>query len=120
MPVVPLGASGLMVSRLALGSWRTYERISREQGLAVMVVPRGNGAGLGNAELATRPDGARLADRRSGGSPRPDRDAAAVQPVATVLFGATRPDQIRTNLAALDVAGDLSADERSRLTSIGA
>lgn len=40
MPVVPLGASGLMVSRLALGSWRTYERISREQGLSVMRAAR--------------------------------------------------------------------------------
>jgi aryl-alcohol dehydrogenase-like predicted oxidoreductase len=36
MPVVRLGASDLSVSRLALGSWRTYERISRERGLAVM------------------------------------------------------------------------------------
>jgi len=31
-----LGASGLEVSALALGSWRTYERIPREQGVAVM------------------------------------------------------------------------------------
>ena len=40
MPVVPLGGSGLMVSRLALGSWRTYERISREQGASVMRAAR--------------------------------------------------------------------------------
>jgi aryl-alcohol dehydrogenase-like predicted oxidoreductase len=32
----PLGSSGLDVSVLALGSWRTYERIPREQGLEVM------------------------------------------------------------------------------------
>jgi aryl-alcohol dehydrogenase-like predicted oxidoreductase len=32
----PLGASGIDVSALSLGSWRTYERIPREQGLAVM------------------------------------------------------------------------------------
>ncbi len=32
----PLGNSGIDVSVLALGSWRTYERISREQGLSVM------------------------------------------------------------------------------------
>src|SRR6266568_7142152 len=32
----PLGASGIDVSVLSLGSWRTYEHISREQGLAVM------------------------------------------------------------------------------------
>jgi L-glyceraldehyde 3-phosphate reductase len=36
LPVVPLGASELRVSRMALGSWRTYERIPRDQGVAVM------------------------------------------------------------------------------------
>lgn len=35
-----LGWSGLAVSRLALGSWRTFERIPREAGLAVMVRAR--------------------------------------------------------------------------------
>jgi aryl-alcohol dehydrogenase-like predicted oxidoreductase len=40
VPQVPLGGSGLDVSRLALGSWRTYERISREQGIAVMRAAR--------------------------------------------------------------------------------
>jgi len=46
MPAVPLGASGLMVSRLALGSWRTYERISAEQGVAVMLAAREAGITL--------------------------------------------------------------------------
>jgi aryl-alcohol dehydrogenase-like predicted oxidoreductase len=32
----PLGASGIQVSELALGSWRTYERIPAEAGMAVM------------------------------------------------------------------------------------
>jgi len=32
----PLGRSGIEVSVLSLGSWRTYERIPREQALAVM------------------------------------------------------------------------------------
>src|SRR5215471_2773317 len=32
----PLGASGPVVSRLALGSWRTFERMSRDDGVAVM------------------------------------------------------------------------------------
>src|SRR5712691_11698679 len=32
----PLGASGIEVSELSLGSWRTYERIPREMGIAVM------------------------------------------------------------------------------------
>src|SRR5215468_9578983 len=40
MTVVPLGASGLQVSRMALGSWRTFERIPRDQGLAVMRAAR--------------------------------------------------------------------------------
>ena len=35
-----LGRSGLRVSRLALGSWRTYERISRDQGIRVMQAAR--------------------------------------------------------------------------------
>jgi aryl-alcohol dehydrogenase-like predicted oxidoreductase len=43
MPEVPLGASGLQVSRMALGSWRTFERISRNQGLAVMRAARDAG-----------------------------------------------------------------------------
>ena len=32
----PLGTSGIHVSELALGSWRTYERIPRDAGIAVM------------------------------------------------------------------------------------
>jgi aryl-alcohol dehydrogenase-like predicted oxidoreductase len=36
MDHVALGSSPLTVSRLSLGSWRTFERISREDGLAVM------------------------------------------------------------------------------------
>lgn len=35
-----LGGAGLEVSALSLGSWRTYERIPREQGLAVMRAAR--------------------------------------------------------------------------------
>jgi L-glyceraldehyde 3-phosphate reductase len=40
VPLVPLGHSGIEVSRLALGSWRTYERISRDQGVQVMRAAR--------------------------------------------------------------------------------
>jgi L-glyceraldehyde 3-phosphate reductase len=40
MPTRALGASGLTVSRLALGSWRTFERISRDDGVAVMLAAR--------------------------------------------------------------------------------
>jgi L-glyceraldehyde 3-phosphate reductase len=40
LPVTRLGSSGLHVSRMALGSWRTYERMSRDDGLAVMRAAR--------------------------------------------------------------------------------
>jgi aryl-alcohol dehydrogenase-like predicted oxidoreductase len=40
MPRRALGRSDLQVSRLALGSWRTFERIPREDGLAVMRAAR--------------------------------------------------------------------------------
>jgi aryl-alcohol dehydrogenase-like predicted oxidoreductase len=36
----PLGTVGCDVSRLSLGSWRTFERITREEGLAVMRAAR--------------------------------------------------------------------------------
>ena len=38
-----LGASELEVSRLSLGSWRTFERIGRDDGLAVMRAAREHG-----------------------------------------------------------------------------
>jgi L-glyceraldehyde 3-phosphate reductase len=38
-----LGSSDLQVSRLSLGSWRTFERIPREDGLAVMRAAREHG-----------------------------------------------------------------------------
>jgi len=43
LPVVRLGGSHLNVSRMALGSWRTYERISQAEGLAVMRAARDAG-----------------------------------------------------------------------------
>jgi aryl-alcohol dehydrogenase-like predicted oxidoreductase len=43
IPIVSLGGSGIQVSRLALGSWRTFERISREQGIRVMHAARDAG-----------------------------------------------------------------------------
>jgi aryl-alcohol dehydrogenase-like predicted oxidoreductase len=39
----PLGTSGLEVSRLSLGSWRTFERIPREDALEVMTAAREHG-----------------------------------------------------------------------------
>lgn len=59
----PLGSSGLEVSLFALGSWRTFERIPHEQGLAVMRAARDAGITFlddaryndetGNAPIAT-------------------------------------------------------------------
>jgi len=43
VPLTALGSSGILVSRLALGSWRTYERISRDQGIRVMQAARDAG-----------------------------------------------------------------------------
>jgi aryl-alcohol dehydrogenase-like predicted oxidoreductase len=43
MPRRALGGSELEVSRLSLGSWRTFERIPREDGLAVMLAAREHG-----------------------------------------------------------------------------
>ena len=40
MPRRPLGSSELEVSRLSLGSWRTFERISKDAGLEVMRAAR--------------------------------------------------------------------------------
>ena len=43
LPRRPLGSSGIDVSVLALGSWRTYERIPREDGVAVMKAAQESG-----------------------------------------------------------------------------
>jgi len=40
--------------------------------------------------------------------------------VATVLFGATRPEQIRANVAALELAGRLDQDAIAALRAIRA
>ena len=39
----PLGSSGIAVTELSLGSWRTYERIPRDAGIAVMQAAREQG-----------------------------------------------------------------------------
>jgi aryl-alcohol dehydrogenase-like predicted oxidoreductase len=46
LPTAPLGRSGIDVSRVALGSWRTFERIPREAGVAVMRAAREAGIGF--------------------------------------------------------------------------
>jgi aryl-alcohol dehydrogenase-like predicted oxidoreductase len=39
--------------------------------------------------------------------------------VTTLLFGATQPEQVADNVAALQAAAELTADERVRLEAIG-
>ena len=43
LPAVSLGSSGLQVSAMALGSWRTFEHLSRDRGVAVMRAARDAG-----------------------------------------------------------------------------
>jgi L-glyceraldehyde 3-phosphate reductase len=43
LPLAPLGASGILVSAMALGSWRTFERLPAERGQAVMRAARDAG-----------------------------------------------------------------------------
>lgn len=43
LPRRTLGSSGISVSVLSLGSWRTYERISRDAGVAVLMQARASG-----------------------------------------------------------------------------
>jgi aryl-alcohol dehydrogenase-like predicted oxidoreductase len=62
----PLGASGIDVSVLSLGSWRTYERIPREQGLAVMKAARE--AGIDFLDDARYDDETGIAPMRTGWS----------------------------------------------------
>ena len=40
--------------------------------------------------------------------------------VTTLLFGATRPEQVAANVAAVAVAAELTSSERARLRAIGA
>ena len=46
LPSRSLGAAGPLVSVMSLGSWRTFERISREEGLGVMRAAREAGVTL--------------------------------------------------------------------------
>src|SRR4051812_5670938 len=60
METMRLGKAGCDVSRLSLGSWRTYERISRDQALAGMWEARDAGINIlndarNNDETGTAP-----------------------------------------------------------------
>src|SRR5215472_1644754 len=60
----PLGASGVEVSVLALGSWQTYERIPRETGAAVLA--RARECGIDFLEVARYDDRTGTAPIRTG------------------------------------------------------
>ena len=62
----PLGSSGLEVSILSLGSWRTYERIPQEQAVDVMVEARA--AGIDFLDDARYDDETGTAPMRTGWS----------------------------------------------------
>jgi hypothetical protein len=47
------------------------------------------------------------------------RSGLQVSRLTTVLFGATRPDQVSANLGALALADRLTPEERDRLAAIG-
>jgi len=88
VPVVPLGASGIEVSRLALGSWRTFERISRERGASVMRAARDAGI--------TFLDDARYNDE-SGSAPIPSGYSEVVFGELFRAAGWRRADTIVSN-----------------------
>jgi aryl-alcohol dehydrogenase-like predicted oxidoreductase len=66
MPRRPLGSSGREVSVLSLGSWRTYERIPREQAVGVMRAARS--AGIDFLDDARYDDETGTAPMRTGWS----------------------------------------------------
>ena len=88
VPVVPLGASGIEVSRLALGSWRTFERISRGRGVSVMRAARDAGI--------TFLDDARYNDE-SGSAPIPSGYSEVVFGELFRAAGWRRADTIVSN-----------------------
>ena len=66
----PLGSSGIDVSVLSLGSWRTYERIPREQSLAVMDAARRPASTSSTTPATTTRRAGAAADRLFGGRVR--------------------------------------------------
>jgi hypothetical protein len=88
VPVVSLGSSGIQVSRLPLGSWRTYERISRDQGIRVMQAAREAGINF--------LDDARYNDE-TGDAPMPTG-------YSEVVFGASSADRPDVLVLGADIA----------------
>ena len=76
----PLGSSEIEVSALSLGSWRTYERLPAESGIAILRAAREEGISFF--------DDARY-DDETGRAP-PGRRRGSQQAVVGVLAGAER------------------------------
>jgi aryl-alcohol dehydrogenase-like predicted oxidoreductase len=103
-----LGASGLEVSALALGSWRTYERLTRDAGLTVMREARLQGI--------TFLDDARY-DDETGTAPVA---SGYSEVVFGELFGATRPGQVAENATAVDLVSRLDDADWVELRALAA
>ena len=140
VPLTTLGASGLPVSRLALGSWRTFERISRDQGVRVMRAAREAGISFlddaryddetGNAPLPTGYSEVVFGELfRAAGSLERMRfdhidliysavppDGVSLEDVIEMITGLIRAGTAR---AWGTLAERLTPDERERLAAIG-
>ena len=67
----PLGASGMTVSALSLGSWRTLERVPAATGVAIMRAAREEGISFfDDARYDDETGTAPIADRVLGGGVR--------------------------------------------------
>jgi aryl-alcohol dehydrogenase-like predicted oxidoreductase len=97
-----LGASDLEVSRLALGSWRTFERIPRDAGLAVMRAAREHGINF--------LDDARYNDE-TGSAPIPTGYSEVLFGELFRAAGWNRDDTIVSNKLWWELWPDQDADE---------
>ena len=88
------GAGGRMAGEVAAARWEGAVRAARELGALA-------------DEVGTRPAVLALAF------------ALLNSGVATILFGATSPEQVRENVAAVEVAGSLTESQLERLRTIG-
>lgn len=105
MSLTALGRSGIQVSRLALGFWRTYERIDRDQGLAVMKAAREAGINF--------LDDARYNDE-TGHAPLPTGYSEMVFGELFRAAGWRRDDTMASNKLWWE-----TPDERDRLAAVG-
>jgi aryl-alcohol dehydrogenase-like predicted oxidoreductase len=154
-----LGAADIQVSALSLGSWRTYERLPAETGVAIMRAASEEGINFfddaryndetGTAPIPTGYSEVVFGELFRGAGVRrdeavvanklwwefwPEQSAAAeldaslqrmgfdyvdLTAVASVLFGATSPEQVRADCAAIGLLDRLSPAEVADLLRIG-